>query len=118
MELFFETVSIFFANIPYDITLKNEKYYQTIFYLVFVLLGMRIEAESRTNKGRIDAVAVTADTVFIFEFKLQGTAEEALAQIERNEYAQKYAGSEKTIRKFGVAFDPETRNIGQWIEGA
>ncbi|NCC50792.1 MAG: AAA family ATPase [Spartobacteria bacterium] len=116
MEQFFEVMSIFFANIPYDITLKNEKYYQTIFYLVFVLLGLRIEAESRTNKGRIDAVAVTADTIFIFEFKLQGTAEEALAQIERNEYTQKYSGREKTIRKFGVAFDPETRNIGQWIE--
>ncbi|NCC51921.1 MAG: AAA family ATPase [Spartobacteria bacterium] len=117
MEQFFETMSIFFANIPYDITLKNEKYYQTVFYLVFLLLGMRMEAECRTNKGRIDAVAVTTDTVFIFEFKLHGTAEEALAQIAQNEYARKYAACEKTIRAFGVAFDPETRNIGAWREG-
>ncbi|MBN1675476.1 MAG: ATP-binding protein [Kiritimatiellae bacterium] len=118
MEKFFETMRVFFANVPYDIQLKQEKYYQTIFYLVFTLLGMRIETEVRTERGRIDAAAQTADTVYVFEFKLSGTAADALDQARANEYTLKYQGQGKRVRVFGVAFDPETRNIGEWIEEA
>ncbi|MBN1674614.1 MAG: ATP-binding protein [Kiritimatiellae bacterium] len=119
MDAFFETLRVFFANVPYDIQLKQEKYYQTIFYLVFTLLGIRIETEVRTDRGRIDAAAQTADTVFVFvfEFKLSGTAEDALEQARANEYAPKYKGQGKRVRLFGVAFDPQTRNIGEWREG-
>jgi len=117
MEKFFETMRVFFANVPYDIQLKHEKYYQTIFYLVFTLLGMRIETEVRTERGRIDAAAQTADTAYVFEFKLSGTAAEALEQARANEYTLKYQGQGKRVRVFGVAFDPETRNIGDWLEG-
>jgi hypothetical protein len=77
---------------------------------------LRIDAEVRTDRGRIDAVAQTADTVYLFEFKLQGTAEEALDQIRTHEYALKYRDCGKRLRRFGVAFDPETRNIGRWVE--
>ena len=55
-------MKIFFADIPYDIQLANEKYYQTIFYIVFRLIGLRIEAEARTSIGRIDAVARRKNT--------------------------------------------------------
>ena len=85
--------------------------------MVFTLLGMRIEAEVRTERGRIDAAARTADTVYVFEFKLSGTAAEALDQARANEYALKYKGQAKRVRLFGIAFDPETRNIGDWLEG-
>ena len=56
LENFFETLRIFFANVPYDIQLKHEKYYQTIFYVIFTLIGLKVEAEVCTNVGRIDAV--------------------------------------------------------------
>jgi hypothetical protein len=118
MAAFFETMRVFFADVPYDIQLKREKYYQTIFYLVFTLLGMRLQAEVRTGRGRIDAVAETAETVYVFEFKLGGTPEEALEQARKNEYALKYRGGGRRVRVLGVAFDPERRNIGEWKESA
>ncbi|MBI4606358.1 MAG: AAA family ATPase, partial [Planctomycetes bacterium] len=81
-----EALKVFFANIPYDIQLSNERYYQTIFYVVFLLLGQRIAAEERTSAGRIDAVLETPGRVYVLEFKLRGTAEEALAQIRERKY--------------------------------
>jgi hypothetical protein len=115
LPAFFDTLKIFFAKIPYTIQLKNEKYYQTIFYLIFTLMGLRIHAEVTTNKGRIDAVVETDDSIYLFEFKLHGTAKEALQQIKDRGYAQKYAGHDKQVRLFGVDFDPEERNIGRWV---
>ena len=117
LEMFFDTMSVFFANVPYDIQIPAEKYYQSIFYLVFTLLGMRMETEVRTDRGRIDAVAQTADAVYLFEFKFDGTAEEALAQIGSRDYAMKYKNFGKRVRLIGVAFDFEKRNIGKWKEG-
>ncbi len=113
---FFETLRIFFANIPYTIQLKQEKYYQTIFYLIFSLLGLRIQAEVTTNRGRIDAVVELKKSVYIFEFKLFGTHQEALAQIKKKRYHEKYLDSGKKITLVGAAFDPEERNIGEYTE--
>jgi len=115
MEAFFDTLRIFFADIPYDIQIKRERYYQTIFYLVFSLMGIRIRAEVRTNRGRVDAVAETDGDVFIFEFKLDGSAADALAQIRAREYAEKYADSTKPVHLIGVVFDHAERNIGDWV---
>ncbi|MBW2660938.1 MAG: PD-(D/E)XK nuclease domain-containing protein [Deltaproteobacteria bacterium] len=71
---------IFFANIPYDLQIKKEKYYQTIFYLIFSLIGLKVEAEVKTNKGRIDAVIIDKE-IYIFEFKFNGDKDQALNQI-------------------------------------
>jgi len=114
LEGFFETMSVFFANIPYDIQIRSEKYYQSIFYLVFSLLGLRVEAEVRTNRGRIDAVAHSSHTVYVFEFKLDGTADEALAQCRENDYARRYRGQRRKVLLVGVPFDTATRNLGAW----
>ena len=96
LEAFFETLEAFFANIPYNITLKNEKYFQSIFYAVFTLMGFDIQAEVHTNRGRIDCVLQTADTVYIIEFKLNDSKEAALQQIKDKQYAQKYQGCGKS----------------------
>ena len=69
----------------------------------------------KTNIGRIDAVLKTAEKIFIFEFKLNGTAEEALAQIQEKRYAKKFADDKRQVMLVGVAFDPATRNIGKWL---
>jgi len=66
-ETFFDTLRIFFADIPYDLQINKEKYYQTVFYLIFSLIGLKVEAEVKTNKGRIDAVIIDKD-IYIFEF--------------------------------------------------
>lgn len=65
LDDFFETLAEFFANIPNNITLRDEKYYQSIFYAVITLIGFEIEAEVNTNQGRIDCVLQTADTIYI-----------------------------------------------------
>ena len=115
IEEFMKTLSIFFANIPYDIQLKDEKYYQSIFYIIFTLLGLKVKAEVRTNQGRIDAVVELENKIYIFEFKLQDTVEQALAQIKGKKYYEKYLGQSKKIILLGINFDQKTRNIGDWI---
>lgn len=89
LETFFETLKAFFNSVPYDFQLKKGKYYQTIFYLVFQMLGLKIEAEYKTSRGRIDAVIETEKCFFIFEFKLHDSVESALDQIKEREYYQK-----------------------------
>ena len=111
-EEFFDTLRIFFANIPYDIQIKKEKYYQTIFHLIFSLIGLKVEAEVTTNKGRIDAVIVDKD-IYIFEFKFDGDKDNALNQIKGKKYFEKYQGRRKKIYLFGVDFS--NRNVGEWV---
>ena len=106
-----DALSCFFANIPANITVKREKYYQTLFYAVFVLIGARTHAECWTNRGRVDAVVETPCGIYVFEFKLNGTAEEALAQIKEKGYHEKYLRSGKKVTLAGVAFDSEMRNL-------
>lgn len=113
---FFETLSVFFANIPYDVTLSDEKYYQSLFYAVFKLIGLNIHAEVRTNKGRIDCVIETDDTIYVMEFKLNGTKKAALQQILDKDYPQKYQLQGKQIILFGVEFDQNSRNIGGYLQ--
>jgi hypothetical protein len=104
----------FFAAIPYDIQLKDEKYYQTIVHLVFRMLGLYCRSEVRTAAGRIDTQVETKSQVYCFEFKLNGTAEDALSQIDSKEYLLPWQGSGKTLQKVGVSFNWEKRNIGEW----
>ncbi|GHV90770.1 ATPase AAA [Spirochaetia bacterium] len=104
----------FFAAIPYDITLKDEKYYQTVVHLVFRMLGLDCRSEVRIAAGRIDTLVETKDYVYCFEFKLNGTADEALRQIDDKDYLLPWQGSGKKLFKIGVAFDFDKRNIGEW----
>jgi len=106
-----DALSCFFANIPANITVKREKYYQTLFYAVFVLIGARTHAECWTNRGRVDAVVETPCGIYVFEFKLNGTAADALAQIKEKGYHEKYLRAGKKVTLLGVAFDAEMRNL-------
>jgi hypothetical protein len=104
----------FLASIPYDIQLKDEKYYQTVVHLIFTMLGFNCRSEVRTASGRIDALVETKNNVYCFEFKLDGTADEALAQIDTKEYLLPWKTSDKNLFKIGVNFDFEKRNIKEW----
>jgi hypothetical protein len=104
----------FFAAIPYDIQLKDEKYYQTVVHLIFRMLGLYCRSEVRTAAGRIDTLVETKKHVYCFEFKLNWSAEEALEQIDSKENLLPWQGSGKMLVKIGVSFDFEKRNIGSW----
>ena len=104
----------FFAAIPYDIQIRRERYYQTVVHLIFRMLGLHCPSEVKTASGRIDTLVKTRDYVYCFEFKIGGTAEEALRQIDGRGYLLPWKGSGKKLIKAGVSFDCEKRNIGEW----
>ncbi|HMY65977.1 MAG TPA: PD-(D/E)XK nuclease domain-containing protein, partial [Leptospiraceae bacterium] len=100
-----------FRGIEYDLHIPQEKYYQTLFYLVFTMMGLKIQTEVKTNIGRIDAV-IESRSVYIFEFKFSGTKEEALAQIKNKKYYEKYINKGKDVFLVGAEF--RDRNIGDY----
>jgi len=108
------TLRRFFAVIPYDIIKESENYYETAVHLIFTMLGFKCRSEVRIATGRIDTLVETKGFVFCFEFKVNKTAEEALAQIDTKEYLLPWTGSGKKLFKVGVNFDSDKRNIGDW----
>ena len=111
---FLETMKVFFAKVSYDVHMKNENNFQLLFYSIFMLLGISIVAESKTNNGRIDAVATNEDFVFVFEFKLNKSDEIALQQIKDRDYYRRYMNSGKKIFLIGVNFDQDAGQIDSW----
>jgi hypothetical protein len=108
-------IKVFLAGIPYGIIDNREKYFQTVVHLLFKMLGFDCRPEVKIAAGRIDAIIETRNFVYCFEFKLNGTAKEALAQIDAKEYAFPWTGSGKKVFKVGVSFDFEKRNIKEWV---
>ncbi len=117
-----ELLREFFAGLRYDIQVKQEKYYQSIVYTIFRMCGMEMQAEVTTNIGRIDGVLDTEQHLYIIEFKLDKTAEEAVQQIDVKKYAAKYIRSAQEkgqmVHALGINFSYEAgiRNITDWQE--
>ena len=109
------------AGIPYDnfseenVKLREQNY-QTAVYLVFALIGQFVQTEVHCSTGRADCVVTTADSIYLFEFKLSGngTAEDAINQIKEKSYAEKYLMDGKKIVLIGSSFDEEARTIKEW----
>jgi hypothetical protein len=110
-----ERLKAFFAGIPYELGDKTERHYQAIFYIVFTLMGQFVQTEVHSARGRADAVVKTQDHIFVFEFKLNGSAEEALKQIDEKGYLIPYTPDGRNMVKVGVNFSKETRNIERYI---
>jgi len=109
---FVKALRCFFANIPYNLTdRQNEQMWQTVVYVVLKAIGVAVAAEVLTNDGRIDMTCETPGAVWLIEFKLDRSAEEALAQIDEKGYATKYDLAHKKVVKIGVAFSSEQRTI-------
>ena len=107
----------FLAGIPNDLENKTEKHYQTIIYLIFSLLGYYIQSEVKSAIGRADAVCRTKDRIYVFEFKVDGSAEEALRQIDTKGYLIPYKAEEgMELVKVGVNISTQTRTIDAWKE--
>jgi len=120
--LMIEIMQTVFASIPYGIQIGQEKYFQSIAYILFRLCGMRMSAEEQTNLGRIDGVLEAGAHTYIIEFKIWQSAEKAMEQIESRKYAQKYALPSRkagvTLHRLAIAFvyGDGVRNIGSWKE--
>ena len=80
-DAFFRRLQSFFADTPYELVRDLELHYQNVLFIVFKLIGFYVKAEYHTSEGRIDLILQTDQFVYIMEFKLDGTAEEAIKQI-------------------------------------
>ncbi|MBC7473954.1 MAG: PD-(D/E)XK nuclease domain-containing protein, partial [Candidatus Sericytochromatia bacterium] len=111
LEDFFNILKDIFSHIPAVIFMSDkEAYYHTIIYLILTLIGVRINVEVHTNKGRIDAVIQTETHIYVFEFKMS-SVNQAIKQIESKKYYEQYLLSKKKILLVGVSFDSQERNI-------
>ena len=117
VESFMTRLKAFFAGISYELNNKTEKDYQTVFYLLFKLMGQFVEAEPRSAAGRADAIVVTDDTIYAFEFKLtgSGTAEDALKQIDDKGYLIPFTTGKKKLVKIGAEFSAKERTLKRWV---
>jgi hypothetical protein len=114
IDAMMNTFKGFFASINYDLIKEKENYYQTVMHLIFTMLGLECRSEVRIAAGRIDTLVETRKKVYCFEFKLKGSAESALKQIESKEYLLPWEGSGKQLYRVGVSFNHKKRNIGAW----
>lgn len=99
--------------IPYTTNTNYEGHYQQMLFSFFTLAGAEVQLEEHTASGRIDLEMKTRHRLYIIEMKLDGTAEEAMQQIEDNNYAAKFSDCGLPITKVGVSVDKETRTINQ-----
>ena len=120
-DAFFRRLQSFFADTPYEVIAgqkperDTELHYQNVLFIVFRLIGLYAKVEYHTSNGRIDLVVQTDRYIYIMEFKLNGSAEDALRQIDEKRYALPFANDGRKVFKIGVNFSSETRNIERWV---
>ena len=105
----------YLASISNRLSNKNERDFQTVFYLIFNLMGAFMRVEEDSAIGRADAVIHMPDAVYVFELKYDGSAEEAIQQIDNKGYLIPYSADGKRLFKIGVNYDSNQRTIGNWI---
>lgn len=110
-----DVLTSLFANITCTPeTDSSEHVFQTVIYLVFTLLGKFTLCEMHTYSGRIDCKVETKKCIYLFEFKRDGSANEALKQIDTKDYALAFAADSRKVIRIGVSFDSQTRKLQDW----
>lgn len=104
----------YLASISNRLSNKSERDFQTVFYLVFNLMGAHMRVEVKSAIGRANAVMHMPDTIYVFELKVDKSAEEALAQIDEKGYMLPYHSEGKRLVKIGISFDSTQRTISEW----
>ncbi len=126
VEAFIESLQSFFSSIGYDLTDRlSEQAYQCVVVAILRFIGVHLDAEVRTSRGRIDMVLCSPGHVFVIEMKVatgeaagEGAARDAIAQIRERGYADPYRAFGEEVALLGVAFDCETHNVGAWVTEA
>ncbi|MDZ7896741.1 MAG: AAA family ATPase [Arcicella sp.] len=112
-----EIINSILADLPFETFQKqSEGLYHGLVHLIFSYLGVFVSSEVHSSRGKADAIVETPTDVFIFEFKFNKTAQEAIAQINKKNYAARYKTSHKSITGIGVNFDGNTKIIDDWVE--
>ena len=119
-EKFRKHLTSFLADIPYTMRRKEtererERYFHYTFYLLMRMVSCyTVYTEKEQSEGRVDCIIEVPGYVYIFEFKLDGTADEALQQIEDKGYARPYEADERKLYRIGVSFSSETGTVSDW----
>jgi len=113
-EAFMTRLVAMMADTDYRIVGSSELYFQNFLFVFFRLLGLYVEVERATSDGRADMLVQTKDYVYIFEFKMDQTADAALQQIEQKGYAQPFAADPRQLYKIGVNFNSQQRRVDEW----
>ncbi len=113
-ESFMQRMQTMFADSDYQIAGKMELYFQNAMYVIFKMMGFYVEVERTTSRGRMDILIKTKDYIYIIELKLDGSAGEALQQIEDKGYAAPFAADSRKLYKIGANFSSESRSIEEW----
>ena len=117
-EAYMKRMETMFSDTDYRIVGDAELYFQNAFYLITKLLGFYVNVERTLSDGRMDMVCITKNYIYIFEFKYDKTAQDALRQIEEKGYAKPFAQDNRKLFKIGVDFSRKKRCIDDWaIEG-
>jgi hypothetical protein len=120
LEQFRKLLTSFLADIPYSMRRKEtererERYFHYTFYLLMRMVSVYTTyTEKQQSEGRVDCIIETPDYIYIFEFKLDGTADEALQQIEDKGYARPYEADSRKLFKVGVSFSSQTGTVDDW----
>lgn len=120
VEKFRKLLTSFLADIPYSMRRKEdererERYFHYTFYLLMRMVSVyTVYTEKQQSEGRVDCIVETSGYVYIFEFKLDGTAEEALKQIEEKGYARPFEADKRKLFRIGVSFSSQTGTIDDW----
>ena len=119
IDKFMKRLESLFAGQDYQIAGDAELYFHNAVALIFKMVGFYTDTERHTSDGHMDMVVQTADYIYLFEFKLDKSADEALAQIEKKQYALPFAHDPRKLYMIGVNFSSETRRVEGWkvVEG-
>ncbi len=117
-----DAFTAFLSSIPYEAN-KDEraKDYETHFSYTFYIIKRLLSCyttliEKQNSKGRADVIIESDNDIYIFEFKLDGSAKEALRQIETQQYALPYLNDSRTVHKIGVNISSESRTVCEWVQ--
>jgi len=114
IDTFLKRLQTMFADNSYTVQGDKELYFQNTMYVIFKMMGFYVDIERTTSYGRIDMVVKTNDNIYVIEIKLDGTADEALKQIEEKGYAAPYAMDKRKLYKIGINFASDIRGISEW----
>ena len=112
---FMQQLQSLMAGTPYELVKETENHYQNVMYIITKLMGLYVQAEYRTINGRIDLLIGTKEYLYIIELKFNGTAQQAMEQINNKEYSLPFEQQGRKIIKIGANVSKETRNIENWI---